>query len=848
VYGLDTCVRKPLLVTGGGDKTIRIWNYQDNSTVVIKKFTHEVYSVAMHPNGLHLVVGFQDKLRFMNILGNDIREAKSFHVRNCSEVKFSNGGQFFAAVHGNVINVYSTYTLQQTVSLRGHSGKVRSVFWVEDDTRLISTGMDGAIYEYTLANESKVVHHYNKACEFTSVVHDGKSVYAVSTDNMIREFADSEMIGQFEVGDVAVNILEYAPVQKMLFSGLADGGIRVSVVPGIDTFADELYCHEACITRACLINDESLLITISDDGILCIFEVRDREGSRLKRDTKYSEEILIAANDLEDKNNNISELKGRVTELKSDNEYEQRKKALEYTQRLTDQASGYSDEIRKKDEKIVQMRTIIDQTKTELDQKMEELAEEHILELSKKEKESQDKITGFLQQIQHFKSEFNLEREELLEKFKENEEVHNSEVSKLSEQHEDEQSMERQKYDNLKAEFEKAERLYIERIKQIEEDRDKEIEKLKVEFTERAKALQHSISGLSGDRKAAVADRDKMNIQLQQIMKDGKAKDQKLKELKDRKNHFETDALNLKNDNREREDTIVEKEKKIFELKRQNQELEKFKFVLQYKITTLEEEIRPNKEKIHKLRHEMKEMEKQLDQVKESNEQKIKLGEDLRSQIGKKNKDIHVLRNKLKDSEVFKTRIRSEIHDVVQNIQEPKKLKEDMKLLYQKHVNKTIEKQGLHFDILSEYERQKNYLDKTVESLKNKLVKATETSKTETNRVIQENMELIKEINMLRKDVKMLHSRLRDKEENNSGSRSKSVMSNIALTPKLTTGSELSLEEARRNIEMQKITIHNLIDKIEEMESDLTASSRPTSREKLPPMDGFTPSVDDNTM
>lgn len=37
---------------------------------------------------------------------------------------FSNGGHLFAAVHGNVIQIYSTSTFENVGNLKGHNGKV----------------------------------------------------------------------------------------------------------------------------------------------------------------------------------------------------------------------------------------------------------------------------------------------------------------------------------------------------------------------------------------------------------------------------------------------------------------------------------------------------------------------------------------------------------------------------------------------------------------------------------------------------------------------------------------------------------------------------------------------------
>ncbi len=79
----------------------------------------------------------------MNILIDDIKQFKEFTVRGCREViyiinlnvfnlamliikkcSFSNGGHQFAAVHGNVIQLYSTTTFENTLNLKGHNGKV----------------------------------------------------------------------------------------------------------------------------------------------------------------------------------------------------------------------------------------------------------------------------------------------------------------------------------------------------------------------------------------------------------------------------------------------------------------------------------------------------------------------------------------------------------------------------------------------------------------------------------------------------------------------------------------------------------------------------------------------------
>lgn len=71
--GLDVCLRKPLVATTSVDKAVRIWNWNDASLEMCKHFQDEAYSIAMHPNGMLVVVGFADKLRLMAVLMDDLK-------------------------------------------------------------------------------------------------------------------------------------------------------------------------------------------------------------------------------------------------------------------------------------------------------------------------------------------------------------------------------------------------------------------------------------------------------------------------------------------------------------------------------------------------------------------------------------------------------------------------------------------------------------------------------------------------------------------------------------------------------------------------------------------------------
>jgi hypothetical protein len=204
ITGMDVCARKPLVVTCGVDRCVRVWNYLTHHEEVNKYFPEDALSVSFHPSGLHVLVGFSDKLRLMNLLMDDIRVVTEFPIKGCRECQFSDGGQTFAAANGHSIQLYRTYTAEPIALLRGHNSKVQSLHWTQHDTRLVSAGKDGAVYQWDVteggSSDSKKEggggggfkregEYVLKGCSYTHAISniDGTLVYAVGSDSQIKE-------------------------------------------------------------------------------------------------------------------------------------------------------------------------------------------------------------------------------------------------------------------------------------------------------------------------------------------------------------------------------------------------------------------------------------------------------------------------------------------------------------------------------------------------------------------------------------------------------------------------------------------------------------------------------------
>jgi hypothetical protein len=97
ITALDICARKSIVATSSLDNSVRIWyersfstsplgssrlsscilahcrNYLTKTLEIVKYFTDDITTVALHPSGFQALIGFSDKLRFMNLLIDDMR-------------------------------------------------------------------------------------------------------------------------------------------------------------------------------------------------------------------------------------------------------------------------------------------------------------------------------------------------------------------------------------------------------------------------------------------------------------------------------------------------------------------------------------------------------------------------------------------------------------------------------------------------------------------------------------------------------------------------------------------------------------------------------------------------------
>ncbi|XP_029504163.1 cilia- and flagella-associated protein 57 [Oncorhynchus nerka] len=842
ITGLSICIRKPLIATCSLDHSVRIWNFETNVLELHKEFQEEAFSVALHPSGLFILVGFSDKLRLMNLLIDDVRTFKEFTVRGCRECVFSHGGHMFAAVNGNLIHIYSSTTFDNLLNLKGHNGKVRAIVWSTDDSRLVSCGMDGAVYEWNTLNSKRESESVLKSCSYTGVTisPDAKTIFAVGTDCTLKEIQDCQILREVAADDVAYTTIAMSRSGRVLFAGTSIGTVRAIKYP-LSTQKDwiEYQAHSGAVTKMVITFDDQYLLTVSEDCCLLIWKIIDKEGRGLKRDKDitYAEEILITKSDLEEKNQIMMELKTRVEELKMENEYQLRLKDMNYNEKIKDLSEKFVQEIESLKTKNQVLKTEKEKQEMSHLEVTREVVEKHSREQQDFESTSNQKLMLEYEKYQELQLKSQLMQEGYERQLQAMEDSKGRALEELTLFYEAKLQEKMLMLGQCQDESRQQMREFEESKKQMEEDGDREIQDIRIKYERKLrveKEINLRLKGETGVMRKKFSslqkDIDDRNVEIEKL----RVEQQKLRGVI---KSLEKDILGLKKEIQERDETIQDKEKRIYDLKKKNQELEKFKFVLDYKIKELKKQIEPRENDIKEMKEQIQEMEGELDQVHKRNTQLELNITELKLKLKATDKEMHKETQRVRDVEALVRRFKTDLHNCVGFIQEPKRLKDSIRELYDHYVQQSdvVDIVGVDADIQREYSRQREHLERNVASLKRKLAKDTEVHRTENVKIMKENVSLIKEINDLRRELRLVRTQVHDNKSQSSISKKKLSSSDLtALTSVEGRGLVARLnfeEEAERIIQLQRVEIQRLKMQMQGQSHPLIP---PSSSTKLP--------------
>lgn len=490
---------------------------------------------------------------------------------------------------------------------------------------------------------------------------------------------------------------------------------------------------------------------------MCIWKLYSPEAKVIKmtRDLPYTNEVLIGKGDLEEKIHNIRNLTVRLRELETEYAYKLRQIEIQHNDKLRDVHQGYCEAI------------------SELRDKIEKLQEDHINEINninvsivkmkaaheeamqQMENNYDAKLITEYDKYQAFEERTNAMRERYELQLKNLEKRDAEELQRTVTNYEALVYEKKVQLEETSDEMKHKEHVHEHLMAQIEDDADREILEIRTKYEnllyeERQNNLK--LKGEAGVMRnkfmASQRDVDDLKRQVNRVQGEYVQFQKNIQDL-------EKQIVDLKKEIIEKDVTIQSKEQQIYDMKRMNQELEKYKFVLNYKIDELKSQIEPRDQEIQELKDRIRGMEEKL-----TNFQKIT--ENLELQLQEVQEKLRTARHEI-DRQVLKNKkcqqllrkIRVDILEASELIQEPNALKTAVTNLYHKYSmgDEFLESRKAEVDAQYEFVKQREHLERIVAALKRQVFKDTSISDKDL-KMIEENSMLIMELNATKEELK----------------------------------------------------------------------------------------------
>ncbi|ORC87157.1 WD repeat domain 65 [Trypanosoma theileri] len=871
IIGVDCSVRRPYLVTTGVDKSVRIWNTATHQLEMCQYFPSQPGAVSIHPNGLFVVVCFPDRVRVMSILWNCLHEHRVLNLRNVTDVQYSVGGKYFALSHGNLIHLYNSLTCDLYGQLRGHPQKIHCFQWsatspYPTDNGMTSCSLDGLIINWNISEMRKETEHSDKRYQYQVIASDDKKVWAVGEPSSavvdihcksvlremerfnVNEINGGSTIAEYEFRDNSLTTLAIAPKQRLLFAGMDDGSIKFMTFPlQVGIQEAPVVAHMNKVTRMALSYDESTVYTVSSDGTLFIFDVRE-DGRTTQRDSGYyGDEVLVLASDVENREIAIESLTFATSKLRTEIEGEEKRRNHEQNTRVRERADEFKSEVAALEAEYAALWSAkAEQERSFVSVKLEKEAEavpllEELERAGQAEVRRLEDACGDLQvaldggRARHAQRAAALEAQLARERREE------------AERFDDVVRKRREGLERLERQVRRAKEANVEARRRLELDTDAELESIQQRNKRELENGRETYLRMKGEgaimRKNALRMEKEAEVhanELQVLESAKKALTGQLSELNQR-------MTQLHQDIEERDAIIGEKEKKIYDLKKLNQELEKHKFVLDYRIRQLKSQMEPRQREIAREHKRINEKNIELENLHQNNITLRQSIEELKADLAQQQVQIKQTLNQMKDFETYKSRVKTDVGELAPAMQDPARLREVVERLYQRHVVARDGHRAAQVDpeIKGEFKSQLEYLSTSMEALRRKCKTDQEQHRCEVSAMMVENLSLIREIHELRAEITDLRNlSIAAAEETKRQNRlerlgknptAKSLASVVSSSSPIEVGKR---PEAPRELEDNRTEIRQLRAFIESLQQALAGTSRPASSEScsLPPI------------
>ncbi|XP_015903348.2 cilia- and flagella-associated protein 57-like [Parasteatoda tepidariorum] len=749
-----SCARGRSLIATCSKNIFILWNYESKNQEAYLKFKDEILSMALHPTGLYVAIGFKYYARVCTIVCNGLKDKKTLKVESCSKISFSNGGQYLVLANDFCMSVYRFVTFSLLAKLAGHAGLVTDIVWKENDMKVVSCDTRGVICEWDAVSWDKIwANTAILSYSSLTVTPNNQFIITICKEKGIKCLRDAMVLWESS-SSKELTVIASDHMGEVLYCGTIDGNIGKLISPDFKAL-DEVYAHNGRTIDIEFSSDLTYLFSVGTDGLLMCWKGPNKNSSPAK--CTFSGVNFLSSSDFEDQKKKLKLINMSIQENEIGYECELKLNQLKYEESMKNMFLRHELILKELNQMIFVMKSdkkqsllfdsdltqplknIEDELRNKVFNYTVELdatfkkTDECVLDHSEKVADYQDRVRALEESYANTWSDDTDKEEAILLEIKEAERILLEE--KRSTRNKKQNFEDDKKRLDAKAKA-KVDREHAEQIATLKREQDK-VEKMKRE----TRKLTNMLTFVQEDNQRK---RDEISLQIEKnIQEKTKCVLVVEEELKTKEHEFKRKEKLLQN---------VEAE--FFTSKKDVEKQRRFHSVsksavdqVKSSIATAEDEVQARKKKITNMTVSFTKLEAD-----------IKIAQDQCSVINDKLKDsvedLHQKQDLIRSNQSILTKYKNLLHESLSPTCDAEKVKLDILHVLAQYKSRTDE--SLDSNLKAEFEHQIKKLQDTYEGIKKQPMKTMKNLATADFRLSQENSKLLKEVHELQRDVGQL--------------------------------------------------------------------------------------------
>jgi WD40 repeat protein/tetratricopeptide (TPR) repeat protein len=224
------------IITGGLDKTIKIWQIDGQEVAQIVGHTAPVRSACFSPDGQTILSSSSDKMIALWNLQGDRLHTFVGHTAAVWSAQFSPNGEMIVSGSGDQTIKLWHRDGTEILTISGHRGDVRTVLFSPDGEWIISGGADKNIMIWSL--DGTLLHTlkgHTADIRSISISLSGEFIASGSGDNILKLWHIENVNGEKAIAEAfsisahssAIRSVCFSPEETMLATGSADKNIKI---------------------------------------------------------------------------------------------------------------------------------------------------------------------------------------------------------------------------------------------------------------------------------------------------------------------------------------------------------------------------------------------------------------------------------------------------------------------------------------------------------------------------------------------------------------------------------------------------------------------------------------------